>query len=70
VTGLKKAIVGIGLMISGTVGVSTQRIVDTIFTANDWQLAHGGPNLLYGLSALALAGGVILCILALKDTDR
>lgn len=66
---MKKAIIGIGLMISGTIGVSTQRIIDTIFTANDWQIAHGGLNLLFGLSATAIIGGVVLCALALKDKD-
>lgn len=66
---MKKAIIGIGLMISGTIGVSTQRIIDTIFTANDWQIAHGGLNLLFGLSAASIIGGVVLCALALKDKD-
>ena len=66
---MKKAIIGIGLMISGTIGVSTQRIIDTIFTANDWQIAHSGLNLLFGLSATAVIGGVVLCALALKDKD-
>ena len=56
-------------MISGTIGVSTQRLIDTIFTANDWQIAHSGLNLLFGLSAAAVIGGVVLCALALKDKD-
>lgn len=34
-TALKKAVVGIGLLISGTIGISAQRIVDAFFTAND-----------------------------------
>ena len=66
---MKKAIIGIGFMISGTIGVSKKRIIDTIFTANDWQIAHGGLNLLFGLSATAIIGGVVLCALALKDKD-
>ena len=67
---MKKAIIGVGLMISGTIGVSTQRIIDTIFTANDWNLQHGGLNLLFGISVLALLCGVILCVLALKEKDN
>lgn len=66
---MKKAIIGIGLMISGTIGVSTQRIIDTIFIANDWQIAHGGLNLLFGLSVASIIEGVVLCALALKDKD-
>ena len=34
-TALRKAVVRIGLLISGTIGISAQRIVDIIFTAND-----------------------------------
>ncbi len=67
---MKKAIIGVGLMVSGTIGVSVQRIIDTIFTANDWNLQHGGLNLLFGISALALTCGVILCVLALKEKDN
>ena len=66
---MKKAIIGIGLMISGTIGVSTQRIIDTIFTANGWQIATGGLNLLLGLSIAAVIGGVVFCVLALKNKD-
>lgn len=43
---MKKAIIGIGLLICGTIGVSTQRIIDTIFAANGWQISHSGINLL------------------------
>lgn len=66
---MKKAIVGVGLLICGTIGVSTQRIIDTIFTANDWQISHSGINLLYGISLAGLAVGAVLCILALKSSD-
>ena len=64
---MKKAVIGVGLMISGTIGVSTQRIIDTIFTANHWNLSGGGLNLLVGISTAAIVGGVIFCVLALKD---
>lgn len=66
---MKKAIIGVGLLICGTIGVSTQRIIDTIFTANGWQISHSGVNLLYGISLTALIVGVILCILSLKNTN-
>lgn len=66
---MKKAIIGIGMMISGTIGMSTQRIIDTIFVANSWNLNHSGINLLFGVSLIAVVGGVILCVLALKDKD-
>ena len=31
---MKKAVIGSGLMISGMIGVSSQRIIDTILVAN------------------------------------
>ena len=66
---MKKAIIGIGLLICGTIGTSTQRIVDTIFTANNWQLAHSGFNLLYLASWLAIIAGIVLCVWALKEKE-
>ena len=66
---MKKAVIGIGLLITGTVGMSTQRIVDTIFTANGWHLNGGGLNLPFGISAAAAVGGVLFCVMALKDKD-
>ena len=67
---MKKAIIGVGLLVCGTIGASTQRIIDTIFTANGWQISHSGINLLYGISLAALVVGAILCILALKNSDN
>ena len=67
---MKKAIIGVGLLICGTIGASTQRIVDTIFTANNWQLTHSGMNLLYLLSGLAIIAGIILCLWSLKEKDK
>ena len=64
---MKKAIIGVGLMICGTIGASTQRIIDTIFVANNWNLSHSGINLLYLLSGFAIVAGVFLCIWSLKD---
>ena len=66
---MKKAIIGVGLLICGTIGVSTQRIIDTIFTANGWQISQSGINLLYGISLAALVVGVILCILSLRTNN-
>ena len=66
---MKKAIIGVGLLICGTIGASTQRIIDTIFTANGWQISHSGINLLYGISLAALVVGALLCILSLKDNN-
>ena len=66
---MKKAIIGVGLLICGTIGVSTQRIIDTIFTANGWQISHSGIHLLYGISLAALVVGVILCILSLRNNN-
>lgn len=66
---MKNAIIGVGLLICGTIGVSTQRIIDTIFTANGWQISHSGINLLYGISLAALVVGVILCILSLRTNN-
>ena len=63
---MKKAIIGVGLLICGTIGVSTQRIIDTIFTANGWQISHSGINLLYGISLAALVVG---CILSLRNNN-
>ena len=63
---MKRTIIGAALLLCGTIGVSTQRVIDAIFTANDWQLSHSGFNLLYGISLTALVIGVILCILSLK----
>ena len=64
---MKKAIIGVGLLICGTIGASTQRIIDTIFVANNWHLSHSGINLLYFLSGFAIVAGVFLCIWSLKD---
>lgn len=66
---MKKAVIGIGLMISGTIGVSTQEICDAIFAANDWLTSSGGPNLVFGFSVAVIIGGVILCVLALMNRD-
>ena len=66
---MKTAIIGIGMMISGTIGMSTQRIVDTIFVANGWTSSHSGFNLLFGVSLIAVVGGVFFCVSALKDKD-
>lgn len=67
---MKKAIIGVGLLVCGTLGVSTQRIIDTIFVANGWELTHSGMNLLYLLSSLAIIAGIVLCIWSLKEKDR
>ena len=67
---MKKAIIGVGLLICGTIGVSSQRIIDTIFVAKNWQVAHSGINLLYILSGLAIVAGVILCIFSLTGKDK
>ena len=67
---MKKAIVGVGLLICGTIGVSTQQIVDTIFTANNWQLVHPGMNLLYLLSGLAIIAGGVFCVWSLKEGGK
>ena len=67
---MKKAIIGVGLLISGTIGASTQRIVDTVFVANNWNLTHTGMNLLYLLSSLAIIAGIVLCIWSLKEKDK
>ena len=56
---MKKAIVGTGLMISGTIGVSSQRIIDTIFVANGWNITHSGLNLVLGVSGGAIIGGIV-----------
>ena len=61
---MKRTIIGAALLLCGTIGVSTQRVIDAIFTANDWQLSHSGFNLLYGISLTALVIGVILCIIS------
>lgn len=66
---MKKAIIGVGLLICGTIGVSTQRIIDTIFAANGWQISHSGINLLFGISLAVLVVGAVLCILALKGKN-
>ena len=66
---MKKAIIGVGLLICGTIGVSTQRIIDTIFAANGWQISHSGINLLYGISLAALVVGALLCILSLRNNN-
>ena len=66
---MKKAIVGIGLLVCGTVGVSTQRIIDAVFTANGWQISHSGFNMMYGISIAVLAVGAIMCVLALTGND-
>lgn len=63
---MKKAIIGAGLLVCGAIGISTQRIIDTIFTANGWQISHSGINLMYGISLTVLVVGVILCIIALR----
>lgn len=69
-TALKKAVVGIGLLISGTIGISTQRIVDTIFTANDCHINGSGLNFPLGISIAAAVSGALFCLTALKDKDR
>ncbi len=66
---MKKAVIGIGLLIVGTIGISTQRIMDTIFTANDWRINGGGLNLPLGISIAAAVGGVLFCAMALRDKD-
>ncbi len=67
---MKKAIVGVGLLICGTIGASTQRIIDTVYVANDWNLTHSGMNLLYLLSGLSIVAGVLFCIWSLKEKDE
>ena len=63
---MKKAVIGSGLMISGMIGVSSQRIIDTILVANHWQIKESGPELLLALSA-AVIGGILLCLFALRE---
>ena len=63
---MKKAVIGSGLMISGMIGVSSQRIIDTILVANHWQIKESGPDLLLALSA-AVIGGILLCLFALRE---
>ena len=67
---MKKAIIGVGLLICGTIGISTQRIIDAIFVANDWQLTHSGMNSMYLFGILSGIAGVILCIFSLKGKDE
>ena len=66
---MKKAIIGVGLLVCGTIGVATQRIVDALFTANGWQISHTGVNLMYVISIAVLAAGAVCCILALRRND-
>ena len=67
---MKNAIIGIGLMICGTIGLSTQRIIDTLFVVNDWTITHSGFNLLSTISFIAIVIGVILCVLSKKGEDK
>ena len=64
---MKKAVIGSGLMISGMIGASSQRIIDTILVANHWQIKESGPDLLLTLSAAAVIGGILLCLFALRE---
>ncbi|MGI6031197.1 MAG: hypothetical protein ACOX7F_06815 [Eubacteriales bacterium] len=66
---MKKAVIGVGLLICGMMELTTQRIVDSIFTANNWQMSQSGGNLLVTLGWVALLAGAVLCVLALKSRD-
>lgn len=67
---MKKVVIGVGLLICGMMGVSTQRIIDAIFEAKGWDLAYSGINPLYLLSGLAIIIGIALCIWSLKEKDK
>ena len=64
---MKKMILGVGLLICGTICVSTQRVVDSIFVAANWQLHASGFNSAYLFGGLILLLGLILCVIAIKD---
>ena len=57
-------------MISGTIGASSQRIIDTIFVANGWNITHSGMNLVLGVSGIAIIAGIVLCVLALAEKSN
>lgn len=64
---MKKAIIGTGLLICGTIGLSAQMLREAIFTANQWQTVSGGllpPQL---PSGAVLAAGAALCIRSLWE---
>lgn len=67
---MRKAVVRIGLLISGTIGISAQRIVDIIFTANDCRINGSGLNFPFGISIAAAVSGALFCLTALKGKDR
>ena len=67
--GVKKAVIGGALLVCGTMGASTQRLVDTIFLVEHWAVGVRTAGLVLGLSALAIAAGAVLCLLALRDRD-
>ena len=64
---MKRVVVGIGMLLCGVIGFSTQRIVDTLFVVHDWTPAHSGFNLLTVISAAMAVSGVIMCILSRKE---
>ena len=64
---LKRTVIGAALLVCGTIGFSVQRIIDAIFTANNWNLHHSAFNPLLLLSLFVVAGGAILCVCSSKE---
>jgi len=64
---MKKAVIGVGLLLCGAIGFSTQRIVDTLFAVHDFTAVHSGFNLIIVISAVVAVSGVIMCILSRKE---